>query len=70
MTSPKIPPGVERVSLGKKLESKRQKAGFVAHKAGTHTEADYTHHGRTASKKQSIKAPTSSKKGGDDARVR
>jgi hypothetical protein len=72
MTSPKVPPGDEGVALGNKLESKgsKQKTGFATHKAGTHTEADYAHQGKVPSKSQSIKAPTSVKKGGPGANVR
>jgi hypothetical protein len=65
MTSPKVPPGDERVALGKKLEAKglKQKAGFATHKAGTNTEADFAQQGKTPSKRQSIKAPTTLGKG-------
>ena len=62
--SPKVPPGDERVALGKKIESKGSKhTGFATHKAGTQTEADTANHGKTASKKQAIKAPTTLGKG-------
>lgn len=72
MTSPKVPAGDERVALGKKLESKQSKqtTGFATHNAGVHSEADYAHQGKVPSKRQSIKAPTSVKKGGHDANVR
>ena len=61
--SPKVPPGDERVSRGKKIESTSpmRKAGFATHKAGTQTEADIAHHGKTPSKRQAIKAPTTLK---------
>jgi hypothetical protein len=55
--SPKVPPGDDRVALGKKHESKH-KNGSTTHKAGTPTEADVAHHGKSASNGQAIKAPT------------
>jgi hypothetical protein len=63
--SPKVPPGDERVALGTKTELKnsKHKSGFATHKAGTQTEADTAHHGKTASKRQAIKAPTTLEKG-------
>jgi hypothetical protein len=62
--TPKVPPGDKRVSLGKKSEAPTSKqGGSVTHKAGTQTEADTSHHGKTASKRQAIKAPTTLGKG-------
>jgi hypothetical protein len=73
MTSPKVPPGAERVALGhrsKESKEQRKKTGFADHKPGIHAEADYAQIGKVASRKQSIKPPAKNPQGGRDANVR